>query len=107
MNKLFTYGTLKRGHNNHDLLKGSKYLGDFDTGPGYRKITKGLPYLIIDPDGPGCSGEVFLVSDLTLKLVDRLEGSPTWYVRTMIKVFRPDKDLSIDAWCYLMPKERV
>lgn len=105
--KVFTYGTLRRGHVNHDLLKTSKFLGEFETGPGFTKITKGLPYLVVDSDGVGCTGELYEVSQLTLSLLDRLEGSPDWYVRTLIKVYDLEKDIGVDAWTYIMPKERI
>jgi gamma-glutamylcyclotransferase (GGCT)/AIG2-like uncharacterized protein YtfP len=105
--KVFTYGTLRRGYANHDLLKGSKFLGEYETGPGYTKITRGLPYLLQDDTGPGCAGELYEVSLLTLKLLDRLEGSPDWYVRTLIKVYNAEKDIGTDAWVYIMPKERI
>jgi len=105
--KIFTYGSLKRGHNNHEYLKGSKFLGEWETGPGYTKISKGLPYLLVDSNGLGCSGEAYEVSELTLKLLDRLEGHPDWYQRTLIKIYRPEKDLVMNAYTYLMPKERI
>lgn len=107
MNKVFVYGTLRKGYRNHDVLRGAKFLGNYDTGPGYTKFEMGLPYLIKDGEGPGCEGEVYEVSDLMLKMLDRFEGSPDWYVRTEIKVFSLDKDLGIMAYTYLMPKERI
>lgn len=105
--KVFCYGTLKHGHSNHDLLKGSKFLGTFETGPGYTKVIKGLPYLIEDPNGTGCDGELYEVSALTLKMLDRLEGHPTWYERKLIKVYSTQKDFGTDAWAYIMPEERI
>lgn len=107
MTKIATYGTLKKGFQNHYLLKDSEFLGIFETGPGYRKVIKGLPYLIEDSSGAGCEVEVYNVSDLTLKMLDRLEGSPEWYVRTTIKVFKPDKDIGMEVDIYLMPRERI
>jgi gamma-glutamylcyclotransferase (GGCT)/AIG2-like uncharacterized protein YtfP len=107
MNRVFVYGTLMKNHRNHHMLKGAKFLGDYETGPGYTKIVSGLPYLVEDPDGVGTKGELYEVSDLLLKMLDRFEGSPDWYVRKTIKVYAEDKDIGIDAWVYIMPKERI
>lgn len=107
MHKLFTYGTLKKGHSNHDLLKGAKYLGRYETGLGYTKVTKGLPFLYLDPNGTGCEGELYLIPDLTLALVDRLEGHPHLYERKKITIYGLDKDIQDEAWCYIIPKERM
>lgn len=102
---VFTYGTLRKGHANHYLLKGSKFVGQYHTGPGYTKIIKGLPYLLEDAEGEGTYGEVYEVSPLTLKLLDRLEGHPDWYVRTMITV--ENLEGRVKAYAYLMPEERI
>ena len=101
---VFVYGTLKRGHNNHHLLKGATYLGQYNTGIGYTKVVKGLPFLFED-GGPGCSGELYEVSTLTLNLLDRLEGHPDMYERKLINVSNDESTHT--AWCYLMDKERV
>lgn len=105
--KMFVYGTLKKGMHNHGYLKGAKFLGKYETGPGYRKVVNGLPYLIEDSEGAGCDGELYEVSQLTLKMLDRLEGHPDWYVRKLIKVFDTEKDIGTDAWTYIMPRERI
>lgn len=105
--RVAVYGTLKKGFHNHYLLKGSKFLGNYVTGPGYTKVIKGLPYLVEDTAGVGCEVEIYEVSELTLKMLDRLEGSPDWYVRTVIKVYNPEKDLGMEVYVYLMPKERI
>jgi len=104
--KVFVYGTLKKGLHNHSLIKHSKFLGEYNTGPGFTKIVRGLPYLIKDDEGIGCSGEVYEVSKLTLDMLDRLEGHPNWYERTIIKV-TSDEDKELPVWCYLMDKERI
>lgn len=107
MHKVFVYGTLRKGKHNHHLLKGSKFLGEYETGPGYKKIVSGLPYLLKDESGEGCEGELYEVSALTLQLLDRLEGHPDWYERKIITVYKPDKDIGTEAWAYLIDPERI
>jgi len=72
MNKVFVYGTLKRGHYNHRLLVDSDYVGDgsiegfdiYDLGcyPGVVQGTRTV------------HGEVFSVTDDVLRHLDCLEG---------------------------------
>lgn len=103
--KLFTYGTLQRGQHNHGFLKGAKYLGKGSTGPGFRLVMKGLPYLLEDPDGEGCYGEIYEITNLQLKRIDFLEGHPDWYERKKISVF-VDGD-AVEAWAYIMASDRM
>jgi gamma-glutamylcyclotransferase (GGCT)/AIG2-like uncharacterized protein YtfP len=103
--KVFVYGTLRLGHSNHYLLKGSKFIKTLHTGPGFTKIIDTLPYLVEDKNGTGCSGELYEVSSLTFQLLDRLEGNPDWYERKIINLFDGDKEYA--AWVYLMPVERL
>jgi gamma-glutamylaminecyclotransferase len=103
--KVYVYGTLKRGHHNHTFLKGSKFLGEANTGPGYKLVIRGLPFLLEDTDGEGCTGELYEVTNLTLKRLDALEGSPDWYVRKLISVFCNGEEHK--AYCYIMPQERM
>ena len=102
---VFVYGTLRRGHHNHDLIRNSRFVGTYNTGPGYTKLIRGLPFLLEDYDGPGTEGEVYAVTNLTMALLDRLEGHPHWYQRKRIPVQNNVDNLI--AWCYLMPKERI
>ena len=78
--RVFVYGSLKKGHANHSLIKGSEFLGQFHTGEGYTKIDgPGFPFLVPNPDGEGTYGELYSVTSLTLALLDRLEGHPDFY----------------------------
>lgn len=104
--RVFVYGTLRRGYYNHELLKSSEYLGDYHTGLGYTKIQgPGFPFLVKDPDGEGCLGEVYNVTSLTLEMLDRLESHPDFYVRSLITVDGMEGKTKVYA--YLMPVERL
>lgn len=106
MTKLFTYGSLRRGYHNHGLLRGSTFIGEYHTGPGYTKLEgPGFPFLVVDETGDGCYGELYEVTDLTLEMIDRLEGTPDVYVRTLITIHNAFD--TVKAYSYLMPIERL
>jgi gamma-glutamylcyclotransferase (GGCT)/AIG2-like uncharacterized protein YtfP len=77
--KLFTYGTLKRGHDAHDLLvefgEGS-FVKEAVTTPEYHLYDHGgMPGMVVDPalaDG-GVHGEVYEVDDECLRHLDYYE----------------------------------
>lgn len=79
---IFVYGTLKKGHHNHKRF--------LNVEPKFRGIVKGalyssgLPYL--RPGNYDVHGEVYELDEDKVKMLDALEGHPTWYRRTPIVV---------------------
>lgn len=76
---LFVYGSLKRGGRHHDELRGAAYLGDAVTVPGYALEALGdrdgdYLALVPSPLESGVPGELFLVDDALLSLLDEFEG---------------------------------
>lgn len=102
MTYIFVYGTLKKDHGNHVLLAGQEYVGEFYTKSDYTLILSGLPYLV-KRKGPGCLGEVYKVDDDCLARLDRLEGHPNWYKRTLIPVYGYEDDEMMEAQAYIHP----
>ena len=87
--KLFVYGTLKRGYENHRYLKEANFLEKASTKEHYPMIApkKSYPYLIDMPSiGKIVRGELYLVDIATLKQIDRLEEAPWLYRRKLIEV---------------------
>lgn len=82
------YGTLKKGYSNyHNYLTQSKYVGPATTTEKYPLLIDGLPYLLNKPgEGHHVDVDLFLIDDMTLGLVDQLEGHPNWYYREKIEV---------------------
>ena len=86
MNKVFVYGTLKRGGGLHHYLSGAEFVGAgflagfdmFNLGwfPGIVKRSESQ-----DHELNPVMGEVFLVDDETLKLLDEVESAPSLYKR--------------------------
>jgi len=101
--RVFVYGTLKRGGSNHGLIAGrystvspAVVLGMlFDLGPFPAAVFRGNRYLY---------GEVFEFEDVTavLPALDMLEGCPTLYRRIRIPLLDPATlgTSGMGAWAY-------
>lgn len=101
--RVFVYGTLKQGHGNHPALEGAEFLGrhvlevpglvlvDLGAYPGVVRTTT-------DEVRP-IYGEVYLVNNDTLHVLDLIEGHPNFYER--IKYDTPWKK----AWVYTLPAD--
>jgi gamma-glutamylcyclotransferase (GGCT)/AIG2-like uncharacterized protein YtfP len=100
--RVFVYGTLKQGHGNHTLLNGAKFLGRSMIRGNYQLVDLGaFPGLIqTQPEQPAqtISGEVYLVSENTLRSLDMLEGNGHFYTRVKIPTAYKN------AWTYFLPE---
>lgn len=96
--RLFVYGTLRKGHGNHVLLKDATFLGVRHTQPEYTMMhLGGFPGVIVGGK-TSIVGEVYEVTDpAQLKRIDRLEGHPGWYVRTPVVTLEGD---SVEIYLY-------
>ena len=106
--QVFVYGTLKHGFWNNRLLENAEYVGNaliegldlFSLG--------GFPGVV---DGTGrVVGEVYMVDDLELKHLDRLEGNGSFYTREQRNTLLyqtpdgTDKNNYIgESWVYVLP----
>lgn len=73
--RLFVYGTLKRGHCRAFALAGQQFLGVARTGARYRLFDCGdYPVLVSDPQGVSVEGELWEVDGDCLRKLDRIEG---------------------------------
>ena len=100
---VFVYGTLRRGFENHYLLKNSKFIGYGITKEKYSLYVDSIPYVV---KIPYCQikGEVYEVDKNTLIALDELEGHPDFYRRELIDVIVNGK--TIKAWIYFYPYPR-
>jgi gamma-glutamylaminecyclotransferase len=100
--KIFVYGSLRKGFYNHRLLTDSTFLGMAKTPPGYTMIgLGGFPGVIKAGEGR-VLGEIYEVSEKTLKNLDRLESHPNFYCRTPVEVETPEGE-AIEVETYLLP----
>lgn len=104
-NLIAVYGTLKKGFSNYySYLTDAIHLGRGTTQDKYPLLIEGLPYMV-DKKGTGHNVvvDVFKVSDVELKHIDRLEGHPNWYVRKQIPITL--KNRTLNCWVYFNPKD--
>lgn len=73
--RVFVYGTLKRGLSNHRYMAGQKFLGEARTAPLYRMVDcGGYPGMFtVEEGGLSILGEVWEVDDGCRKQLDILE----------------------------------
>jgi gamma-glutamylcyclotransferase (GGCT)/AIG2-like uncharacterized protein YtfP len=104
--RVFVYGTLKKGHYNNHLLKGSEFLGrcyveghmrmlDLRYFPGVARTSPS------NGDSTRVYGEVYLVDEETLYSLDILEGHPEFFRRERVET--PWKK----AWMYFVPEHYI
>jgi gamma-glutamylaminecyclotransferase len=104
---VFVYGTLKKGFSNHHLLSCAKFIGTAVTEKHYALYEAGLPYVISGEQVSTIHGEVYLVDQVTLAILDNLEGHPNFYKREQVHVcLQTNKSYSekIIVWIYFYPK---
>ena len=93
--RVFVYGTLLAGCNNHHWLQGARKLGDHLTEPRYTLYDLGHYPGVTAGGGTAVAGEVYQVSAAILARLDVLEDYPHEYTRERIDTaFGP-------AWIYL------
>lgn len=99
MNRVFVYGTLKRGQRNFHYLEEAQFVGEFTTEAAYSiYLIDDYPAVCLD-GGQAVQGEVYLVDDVQLRSLDRLEWYPEYYQRIEIET-----DYGL-AWIYIVKYE--
>ncbi|KAB7623625.1 gamma-glutamylcyclotransferase [Alkalilimnicola sp. S0819] len=82
--RVFVYGSLRRGEYNHSVLGDSPLLGPCRSAPGYQLYDLG-PYPAVVRGGQGrVLGEVYAVDRTVFAALDRLEGYPEFYDRQLM-----------------------
>jgi gamma-glutamylcyclotransferase (GGCT)/AIG2-like uncharacterized protein YtfP len=96
-NLVLSYGTLKKGHPNHRVMQmaGGKYIAD-TTINGSMHSYGAFPVIDINT-GSTIHCELYEVENLAP--LDRLEGFPSFYFRSIVKT-----SCGRDAWVYHIPE---
>jgi len=83
---VFTYGTLRKGEVNHHLLAQARFVTEARTEPCFDLFDLG-PFPAMSTGGEtAVFGEIYAVDEATLARLDRLEGHPSFYQRTQIRL---------------------
>jgi gamma-glutamylaminecyclotransferase len=82
--RVFVYGTLLAGERNHHLLAGARLLGTTRTHRGYSLHDLGHFPGLVGGGQQAVTGEIYEIDEPTLAALDRLEGHPSFYHRTLI-----------------------
>ena len=95
---VFVYGTLKKGYVNHErTFNGYLHtaMGSTTTLPEWGiAYVSGLPFIV--PDKQSVHGEVYNITGKLLARLDRIEGHPDVYKRTMVTLAN-----GIEAYMYV------
>lgn len=114
--KIFVYGTLRKGYCNHYFLEeDTDYIGKAISVDLYKMTAReyiirggrkrAVPFVCKTPE-VNITGEIYEVSNNTLKLMDRLENHPYWYVREEVEFELIDEEKAegesriVKAWIY-------
>ncbi|PSW15180.1 gamma-glutamylcyclotransferase [Photobacterium sanctipauli] len=96
MDKVFVYGTLRKGESNHHLLQQALYLGQCQIQGRYQLFNLGYYPALVDAEhNRRIAGEVYQVSAQELAQLDILEEYPSLYRR------EPVETQHGRAWVYL------
>lgn len=84
---VFVYGTLKKGCINNYLLEKSEFLGAGETEESFAMYTSSCgnyPFVIDSQKTHPIKGELYCVSNQTIKQLDILEGYPDYYQKKKV-----------------------
>lgn len=97
MEPVFVYGSLRRGMHNHGVMGNSELLTEAHLSGFEMYQVSSFPAIVA---GEGIvKGEVYLVDGATLARLDRLEGHPQMYRRSMVTV--QAGDALCQVWVYV------
>ena len=99
---IFVYGSLMSGFWNHDLLLGRRGVPSRSMDSCFEmRSASAFPFLFRVPEeGSKVVGEVYRIPVDALDRLDRLEGHPSFYMRSKMR-FLLEGDCIRNAWVYL------
>ena len=104
--RLFVYGSLKRGYALHDYLSSQRFLGTAATKPHYRLYDCGsYPGMVyVGTNGVAVTGEVYQISDRVRNVLDEVEGvDEGLYVCQPVLLDEPFHAEQVLAYFYTQP----
>jgi gamma-glutamylcyclotransferase (GGCT)/AIG2-like uncharacterized protein YtfP len=104
--RVFVYGTLKRGLSNHRHLAGQRFIGEARTTPSYRMVDcGGYPGMFaVERDGISIRGEVWEVDEACRARLDRFEDVEAGlYTYDPVKLLGPFEGQEVNTYLYRWP----
>ena len=101
-NKLFVYGTLKRGFGNSILLRNSEFVGCATTKDFFDVYDCGFPCAYPNQDGKRIYGEIYELTEQDFVFTDRLESNGFLYQREVREFDCYNLNENCLAWIYLI-----
>jgi gamma-glutamylaminecyclotransferase len=103
MTRVFVYGTLKRGGENHEWIKAQTFVASARTKPLYRMYDLGgYPGMIRSENGLAIEGEVWDVDEAGLTRLDVLEDTEGGeYERVLIELEGEFAAKRVEGYLYL------
>ena len=100
-NYVFLYGTILREESNHHLIEDEEFI-DVGVIQNFKMVDLGIFPGIIPGDGV-VSGEIYLVCDDAIEMLDLFMAEGELFVRKTVKVFT--SNLEYEAYVYIYNKE--
>ena len=103
------YGTLKKGQRANGMLANSPFVGEFRVSIPFQMYNLGsFPALIASEEEHGITLEVYHVNDdAILQRLDRYEGYPSLYQKSIISIESPSQSDQMDVTIYTMNEREV
>lgn len=99
---VFVYGSLKDGYPNHGVIERSERLGKAKTfDKKYHMKSFGYFPAVVDNGSYKIRGELYSVSDETMRSLDHLESNGYFYKREPTNVKTEDGQI-VEAWMYVL-----
>ncbi len=104
LKNLFVYGTLMRGEVNHNVIEGCRFISEATTFKGYSMFDLGeIPIITDDAEVSQIKGELFRVTEDTLREIDDLERSLCKRVEAPVVIHRSG---AVKAWFYVSTDDK-
>ena len=100
INKVFVYGTLKKGYGNNTLIKHTEFIGESISIDRFDLSGIGFPCAYPNRNGKLLQGEIYKLNDSDFITTDMLEGNGSLYQREL-REFVCDGKI-IEAWIYII-----
>lgn len=97
---VFVYGTLKKDEGANYKLDKETFFGEFVSESLFRVFGEGFPMAVLSTDGHPLRGEVYSVTQETLRNLDAYEGYPSFYTRSKLIFRNAEDDSRLAAWVY-------